>query len=473
MDLQQERDVIILGGGISGLATAYRLHRAGLDVLLLEKSRRIGGAIQSESVDGFLIDYGPNSSLETSPKIREFIDELGLKESRVYANSEANRRYIVRNGSLYPLPMNPPQFLKSRLFSTKAKFRLLKEPFISPAPQDKEESIAEFVERRLGREFLDYAINPFVAGVFSGDPARLSVRSAVHKVYELESRYGSLIKGAIKGAIERKRRPETEKNRAQLFSFRHGMATLPEAIKSRLGQAVHTRAKIEKIDFPSASADIYTILYTLDGESITVKAKSVVFTTPAFVTAALVKTFKPAVASVLKEINYPQVAVMYLGFKQAVKCRPLDGFGFLVPQVENRKILGTIWNSTIFPNRVPNGGIALTTFVGGMRQPELAELDEEDLSTLVLEELRAILGLEGEPFLTRIKKWPRAIPQYEIGHQARINTVKSFESENPGLFISGNFRGGISVGDCILESEKVAQKVSAFCKRFKAQALSI
>ncbi|MFQ5708594.1 MAG: protoporphyrinogen oxidase, partial [bacterium] len=218
-DQSVEKDAVIIGGGISGLATAYRLLKSGLDILLLEKSAHIGGAIHTEEFDGFLIDYGPNSTLDTSPRIGGFLKEIGLQDERVAANANAKRRYILKNGQLLPLPMNPPQFVMSRLFSLRAKLRLLREPFISAAPHDQEESIAEFVERRLGREFLDYAINPFIAGVYAGDPCRLSVRSAVSKIYGLEKKYGSLIKGAIKGAKERKKRRESDKTKAQLFSF--------------------------------------------------------------------------------------------------------------------------------------------------------------------------------------------------------------------------------------------------------------
>ncbi|RMF64041.1 MAG: protoporphyrinogen oxidase, partial [Calditrichaeota bacterium] len=195
MARELRKDAVVIGAGISGLATAYRLQKFGLDVLVLEKSSRVGGAIHTEELDGFLVDYGPNSTLDTSPKIRGFIEEIGLGSDRIVANASASRRYILKHGELLPLPMSPPQFLGSRLFSLRAKLRLLREPFVSPAAPDKEETIAEFVERRLGREFLDYAINPFVAGVYAGDPKRLSVRSAVAKVYALEKNYGSLIMG--------------------------------------------------------------------------------------------------------------------------------------------------------------------------------------------------------------------------------------------------------------------------------------
>lgn len=457
-----EKDVVVIGAGISGLATAYRLHKAGLDVLVLEKSASVGGAIQTEKRDGFLIDCGPNSTLDTSPEIRGFVDELGLAERRVNANSSANRRYILRDGRLCPLPMSPLAFLSSKLFSWPAKIRLFAEPFIRPAPQDKEETIAEFVERRLGREFLDYAINPFIAGVYAGDPTKLSVRSAVAKIYALEEKYGSLIKGAIKGARERKKRAETDKTKAQLFSFRDGMSELPATLQKALAESVLTECAVRKISQSAEVSGTYEVAFSQDGVDLRVMTKSVIFTTPAFVTAELLQNFSASPADVLKEMTYPPVAMVFLGFKNKVKCRPLDGFGFLVPEVEQRKILGCIWSSTIFPERAPAGGAALTMFVGGMRQPELAELPEDELAHLVQEELKDLIGLQTLPDVIKVKRWSRAIPQYELGHQGRIETLAEFEKKCPGLFIAGNFRGGISVGDCIVQSAHTANQVQEF-----------
>ena len=457
-----EKEVVVIGAGISGLATAYRLQKAGLDVLVLEKTASVGGSIQTERCDGFLIDCGPNSTLDTSPEIRGFVDELGLANRRVDANSRANRRYILRNGRLCPLPMSPPAFLSAKLFSWPAKIRLFAEPFIRPAPPDKEETIAEFVARRLGREFLDYAINPFIAGVYAGDPTRLSVRSAVAKIYALEEKYGSLIKGAIKGARERRKRSETDKTKAQLFSFRDGMSELPTTIQKALAETVMTACAVRQVNPFAEGLGTYEVAFSHDGIDRRVRTKSVIFATPAFVTATLLHRFSASTAEVLKEITYPPVVMVFLGFKNKVPCRPLDGFGFLVPEVEQRKILGCIWNSTIFPERAPAGGIALTTFVGGTRQPALAQLPDDELARLVQEELKDLIGLEAVPDVIKVKRWSRAIPQYEVGHQSRIEMLTEFEKKCPGLFVAGNFRGGISVGDCLIQSACTVDRVLRF-----------
>ena len=465
-DYEFETDAVVIGAGISGLATAYRLRRAGLDILLLEKSSHIGGTIQTEKLDGFIIDYGPNSTLDTSPKISDFIKEIGLQNTRVNANASANRRYILRNGELRPLPMNPPQFIASNLFTFKAKLRLFAEPFISPAPEDKEETISEFVERRLGKEFLDYAINPFVAGVYAGDPSRLSVRSAVAKIYALEKNYGSLIKGAIKGAKERKKRAQSDRTKAQLFSFQQGMGELTKSLGKSLKDKIQTECEIRNVTLPTDSQEFYTIDYCKAGQEFTVKTKSLIFAIPSYVTASYLQPFDSFLSSNLQEIVYPPVAMVFLGFKKKVACRALDGFGFLVPKVENRNILGTIWSSTIFPNRAPEDGVALTTFIGGMRQPELVSREDKELCSLVLNDLREIMGLQGQPDVIKIKRWQKAIPQYELGHEQRIEAVKQFETKHPGMFISGNFRSGISVGDCIIQSETLAERVLDYCKQF-------
>lgn len=453
-----EKDVVVIGGGISGLAIAYRLQKLGFDVQLLEKNERLGGVIQTEQNDGFLIDCGPNSTLETSPEIRDFVDELGLTDARVYANEKAKRRYILRNGTVQPLPMNPPQFLTSKLFRTRAKLRLLAEPFVSPAPPEKEETIAEFVTRRVGREFLDYAVNPFIAGVYAGSPERLSVRSAVAKIYALEKNYGSLIKGAIKGAKERKKRSDVDKTRARLFSFQNGMSSLVEALSKHLGTSAVTGASITDLQLNGDSTNF--IRFKNGAEETEVISRTVVFTTPSYFTSNWLEELDPTAARALKEITYAPVVMVYFGFREAEKCRPLDGFGFLVPEVEKRKILGTIWSSTIFPSRAPEGGIALTTFVGGVRQPELTELDDIQIVKMVRDELQSILDLQGAPDIVKVKRWQKAIPQYELGHEAKMQKLETFEKHFPGIIVAGNFRNGISVGDCIVQSSQVAKRIS-------------
>ena len=238
-------DVAVIGAGISGLSTAHYLARLGHDVQIIEKSDRTGGTIETEKVDGFLIDYGPISALDTSPLLGEMFDHLGIASSLEYASAKAKSRYIVRDGRLHALPTNPGAFIRTGLFSGSAKLGLLREPFVRPGDPNDDESLAEFVKRRLGREFLDYAINPFVSGVYAGVPERLSARASFPKLYELEQRYGSLIKGAIKGRRQRRQRGDKSKVAARMFSFRDGMQTVVDALSAELSGRIVTGASAQ------------------------------------------------------------------------------------------------------------------------------------------------------------------------------------------------------------------------------------
>ncbi|MFN0158811.1 MAG: protoporphyrinogen oxidase [Bacteroidota bacterium] len=447
--------VVIIGGGISGLSVAWQLYKAGINVTVLEKRSAVGGTMQTIHDDGWLVETGPNSALETTPLFRQMCDDLGIESERLYANDRAKKRYILRDGRLQSLPTSPLAFLRSSLWSFNGKLRLLKEPFVGRASV--EESIADFVERRLGREFLDYAINPFVAGVYAGDPKQLSIRSAFPKLYALEEKYGGLIKGMIKGRRERKKRAEKAKDRAEMFSFVKGMQMFPEAIARHLGDSVLTGIEVKRI---SPNKDTTFHLHVISGEKEELMtADAVVMTVPAMIAAKLVAPLSESVARGLESIYYPPVTEVFLGFRETQIGMPLDGFGFLVPEVERRNILGTIWSSSLFPGRAPSGFAALTTFVGGARQPGLCGLDDRQVVSTVLEELRSIMRIEGEPVYRKITRWDRAIPQYNLGHHHIIENIERFEAATPGLFLGGNYRGGISVGDCVMSGERIAQRV--------------
>lgn len=453
-----DAEVLIVGGGISGLGAAWGLQQRGHDVLLIESAARVGGAIGSTRVDGCLIESGPNSTLETSPLIGALIEETGILDERIYANPEARNRFVLRDGELIPVPLSPPAFLRTPLFSWRTKLGLAWEPFVRRAHPEAEETVAQFVRRRLGREFLDYAINPFVAGVYAGDPARLSVRAAFPRLFELEQKYGGLIRGQILGARERKRNPEKSKQAAPMLSFREGMQTLTDAIAARLKRvAVSTRATgLARLDGGGweVTADSPT-----GGK--TYRARQAVLAVPAFTAAHLLKPLAPEAAKALETIIYPPVAAVVSAYSRAQVTHPLNGFGFLIPEKEHRKILGTIFSSTLFANRAPGETALLTTFVGGMRQPELAGQDEHDIASMVAQELDALLGVTGQPRWTRVARWDRAIPQYTIGHLGRMATLEAAETALPGLYFCANYRNGISVADCIKSAHAMAERVAA------------
>lgn len=454
------RHVVIIGGGISGLTAAFWLKENGVPVTVLERESVAGGTMRTMQDGGWMVETGPNSALETTPVFGEMFGILGLTRDRLYADEASNNRYILRNGQLHALPMSPPAFLRSRLWTVPGKLRLLKEPFVGRAAH--EETIAEFVERRLGREFLDYAINPFVAGVYAGNPEQLSVRSAFPKLYALEEKYGGLIRGMIGGARERKKRAEVAKDRARMFSFVRGMQQFPEAIADRLGMSVQCNCTVTAIGVqPSAQGKGlgFSVDYTMGGRASRLEASDVVLAVPSFVAAELLQPHAADLARELRGIYYPPVAEVFLGYRTAQCGRPLDGFGYLIPAVEKRNILGTIWSSALFPGRAPEGHCALTTFVGGSRQPELLAHTDAEILAMVRSELASIMAVQGEPAYARVIRWERAIPQYNLGHGKIMTMVDALEASHPGLVVCANYRGGIAVGDCVRNGRDVAERI--------------
>jgi len=439
------KSVCIIGGGISGLCTAYRLKKQGVEVVLLEKNNSVGGNIQTELTDGFLIEYGPNSTL-AAEHLFELAAELGLTSEIAYANSTAKKRYILKNNKLQALPMKIASLLGNQSFSARAKLRLLKEPFIK-SKSTGDESISEFFARRLGSEIVDYAVDPFISGIFAGNPDELSLKSAFPKLFELEKNYGSLLKGAIFSPKEKK--SKLPKNVSRTVSFKNGMQTLTGKLFDNLGASVHLNTEAFEI---KKSGNGKFNLRTGD-EKINAKSfDAVVISTPSPVAARLLKSFDVELAERLSGIYHPPVAAVFTAFKKENIKFDLDGFGFLIPKVERRKILGSLWSSVIFPKRAPEDFHLLTTFIGGARNAELVETDENALIKIALEELNSILGLRGEPALARVKKWEKAIPQYNIGYEKIIESIENFKLRNRGIFFCSNFYRGISVSDCIKNS---------------------
>lgn len=450
-----KKKIVILGAGISGLATAFWLNKKGFDVTILEAKSQVGGAMQTLNEDDFLIDFGPNSGLETTPLIRQIVEEVGLSDEMIYASEISSKRYILRNDKLHELPMGLSPFLKTKLFSVKGKLRLFGEPFIGKSTDGYYQSIAQFVERRLGKEFLDYAIDPFVSGVFAGDPTKLSVKSAFPKLYRLEELYGGLVKGMIKGARERKKRAEESKQSAKMFSFKSGMQTFPKAIAKTLEGKIALECRVKSVEY---RGDKWQINYARNGEESTIESDKIISTVPAYVAAEIFGGLDSELIKHLNSIYYPPVMVLYLGFNKSDIGIPLDGFGYLIPSKEKKNFLGAIWSSTIFPNRSGENRAAFTLFVGGARSPQILDSQKDNLIRNALAEFKKIMKTEAEPVIIKEKMWQKAIPQYNIGHIEHENYFDKFEKENPGIFLSGNFRGGISVGDCIKNSEEVANK---------------
>lgn len=462
--------VAIIGAGVTGLTAAFYLRRSGVPVTVYEAGERVGGVIQSLRQGGYLAEFGPNTLLETSPKIGQLVRDAGLESRRLDPDPRAAARYVVRYGRPIAMPGSPLGFFTTKLFTAKAKLAVLREPFVPARRNGKEESIAEFVQRRLGKEFLDHAIDALVAGVYAGDPYRLSVAQAFPKLAQLEERYGSLIKGQLLGARERKRRGEIAKDRAPKFSFDEGLQVLPETLRAELGDAVRLNTVITKI---TQTSNGWLLGIDSAGQASQAEHSAVVYAGTAYRLAELgVQTEAKLNFAPFSEIRYPPVASVVLGFRRQDVAHPCEGFGMLIPKVEGFKILGTIFSSSLFPNRAPGGHLTLTSYVGGERYPELAGLPPDQLVDLTQADLRVLLGVKGEPTFQHSVFYPKAIPQYVVGYGRYRELLSEIETKAPGLFLAGHYRDGVSLSDSIVSGCNVVERVTAWLGQLKRMAIT-
>lgn len=450
------KPVAIIGGGITGLTAAYRLKQRGVPVRLFEAAKRLGGVIQSERCGAYLAEFGPNSILETSPMIADLVRELGLESRRVYSSPAAEKRYVVRGGKPVVIPSSPAGFLTTPLFSSQAKLRVLAEPFIGRAPAGAEESIAQFVRRRLGQEFLDYAIDPLVAGIYAGSPELLSVPQAFPKLHALEQRYRSLFLGQMLGASERKRSGEVSKQDAKKFSFDNGLQVLIDGLATALKDEIQTGAPIR---FLTRHSDGWVV----ELERGQVDCSAVLLAMPAHKIPGLKITTVPELdLKPLAAVHYPPVASVVLSYRRQDVAHPLDGFGMLIPEKEGFNILGALFSSSLFPNRAPAGEVTITCYIGGARQPLLPMRTELELVELAAKDLSTILGATGLPTFHHVAVYRKAIPQYNVGFGKIRELMSEYEAEAPGLFLAGHARDGVSLGDSLVSGHKVASRIETF-----------
>jgi protoporphyrinogen/coproporphyrinogen III oxidase len=438
-------DVLVVGGGISGLTTAFHLARGGRRVAVLEAAERVGGSIETYANGAWRFEMGPNTVVESDESVGRLIRDCGLAGEKLTAAAAAKRRYLYKGGHLVPLPGGPGSFLSTPLFPFTAKLRLLREPWIGRPAGEVEESIAHFVRRRLGQAFLDYAVGPFVSGVYAGDPERLSVRWAVPKLYALEQQYGSLIRGALA------KRKEPAPGGA-MISFRDGLEELPRKLAREIGD-VRTGVACERVMRTDGGFRAAT-------SAGPVEAERLVLAVPAGIAARLLEEATGGASRLFAEIPYAPVAVVSLGWRREEVGHPLGGFGFLAPRREGLRVLGCLFPSEIFPGRAPEGHVALAAFAGGRTDPEVVEWDDERIVSAVVGELRGPLTLRGEPAFRLVCRWPRAIPQYELGHGRFVERAREIEGALPGLRIGGNFLAGVSVPDCIRNATALAADLS-------------
>jgi oxygen-dependent protoporphyrinogen oxidase len=494
------KPVAIIGAGITGLTAAFYLKRKGIPVTVYEASGRVGGVIQSLRQDGWLAEFGPNTLLETSPKIGQLVRDTGLQSRRLDPDPKAEARYVVRYQHPIAMPGSPLGFFTTNLFTAGAKLAVLREPFRPRRRDGVEESIAQFVVRRLNQEFLDQAIDALVAGIYAGDPHQLSLTHAFPKLKALEDNYGSLIKGQIFGAGARKRSGEIAKDRAPKFSFDDGLQVLPDTLAAQLRDAVKLNTAVTKL---TQTADGWILTLSegrvpraplIAGEigdsqssplrETRVEHSAVIYCGTAFRLAELKvmcgraalprsleigaaqqhrptedKELEPLDLSPFSEIRYPPVASVVLGFRREDVAHPCEGFGMLIPKIEGFKILGTIFSSSLFPNRAPASHLTLTSYIGGERYPELALLPAEKLAALVCEDLRVLLGVTGKPAFQHCVLYPKAIPQYNVGYGRYRELMIEIENQAAGLFFAGHYRDGVSLGDSIISGCNIVERV--------------
>jgi protoporphyrinogen/coproporphyrinogen III oxidase len=450
--------VAIVGGGIAGLIAAYRLKQRGVRVVVYEAGGRVGGAIWTRRSDGYIAELGPNSLSTPSPALRALIAELGLEPSLVAASPAAKKRYVVRKNRLLPLPMSPQDFLTTRLLSNGAKLAVFGEPLVDSGDSPVEESIATFVRRRFNQEIVDYVANPFVGGIYAGDPEQLSVRHALPKLYGLERTHGSIIK-AFGGMMRARKRDADAAATAMaggMVSFRTGLQELPDALARELHAEIRLKAPVTQL---RSGPKGWTVGAAFQQAEL---YDAVVYAAPAHCIDEIDLDF-PAGDRVgtLASIGHPPVAVLVLGFRREDVAHPLDGFGFLVPEVERRHVLGVLFSSTLFPDRAPDDHVTLTAFVGGVRNPDLAHADQPTIAARVMDDLRALLGAKGEPTFRAFHLWPKAIPQYDLTYGRFKDIMDEAERRNPGLALAGSFREGVALGDAIASGEEAAARVAA------------
>lgn len=445
--------VAIVGAGLTGLTAAFRLKQRSHRVAVYEASDRIGGAIKSERREGYLAELGPNTLAAPAGSVAALLTELGLDASKVAASPTARNRYILRRGRLLRLPMSPPELLTSRLLSNSAKLAIFGEPLIDAADSPLEESVAAFVRRRFNQEVVDYIANPFLAGVFAGDPEQLSVRHALPQLHALERSHGSVMKAFVQIMRARREAGHGVEGPDGIISFRNGLQELPDALGRALSGEIRLRAPVTQLRHGPRGWTVGAAFQTPELYDV------VVYAAPAHCLDEIDLDLPGGDRlSTLASIVHPPVGVLSLGFRREQVSHPLDGFGFLTPEVERRRVLGAVFSSSLFPERAPEGHVMLTVFVGGTRDADLLQADLQTLTARVLDDIRPLLGTRGNPSFRAVQVWPKAIPQYVLGYGRFKEIADDVERHNPGLVLAGTYRDGISLGDAMSSGEQAAAR---------------
>ncbi|HEV2491111.1 MAG TPA: protoporphyrinogen oxidase [Candidatus Acidoferrales bacterium] len=450
--MSPNRQVAVVGAGISGLACALSLRGLGIEVRVLDAADRPGGVVDTVERNGFLFESGPQS-LQMTPELREFVRMAGCESELIEADPRTPR-FVLLGGRLIPAPMSPPGLLTTSLLGVGSKMRILTEPMRrTKAPED-DESLADFVRRKFGTEILDHLAGPFASGVFAGDPELMSLRSSFPSLAVWEEEYGSVLRGAIKS------RGEKKGERPTLAGFKHGMASLISSAARKLEPAVAFGMKAERLE--RADDGPWKVRCAGHGEAAEVHADALVLATPAYETAHLVNRFSSQLASALGSIPYAPVAVVAEGYRREFVGHELIGFGFLVPRKEGLRTLGTIWNSSLFPGRAPEGKVMMTSFVGGATDPKAVAQEADIIANQVRDEIGKVLQITGPPAERQVWRHAKALPQYNLGHSQRVSLIREELARLQGVFLAGNYLDGPSFGSCVAQGNRTAEAVRDF-----------
>jgi oxygen-dependent protoporphyrinogen oxidase len=442
---------LVVAGGISGLVCAYALRKSGIDAEIIEASPRPGGAIQSVTRDGFLLELGPQS-FSSAPALTDLCHGLGLDNQILPAPSAP--RFVLLNGALRPAPLRPPAFFASSFFNVKTKWSVLRDAFGRSVPPANEESVGAFVRRKFTPELLEKLVGPFVSGIYAGDPEKLSLRAAFPQVYDAESQARSIVRGLARLGKQIK---QTGRPRRSLFSFRDGNESLVRALAVRIGPALRANVRATRILRREDAS--FNVQLENSGSAETISTKALILATPTDVTGTLLAGLDLSFESLLRKVEYAPVAVVSLGYRRSEIRHSLNGFGFLVPRSAGLRVLGTVWNSSLFPGRAPDGHVLMTSFVGGVGDPAAVELSSAELISLVHSQIAPLLSASGNPAFSNVTVWPHAIPQYNLGYLDRLAAVTKLLQNCPGIWLTGNYLRGPAVGSCVELANAVAEEV--------------
>ncbi|HEY9686490.1 MAG TPA: protoporphyrinogen oxidase [Coleofasciculaceae cyanobacterium] len=450
-------ETIIIGAGISGLVAANQMRKNGRDVRVLEAGSAPGGLIRTLHEDGFTVEGGPNTFPSSAGELLALCEELGLTPKP--ASPLAQKRYLYLQGRLTALPGSPLEALTTPVLSLGGKLAFLKEPW-QPKSQAEELSIADFFRQRLGAEAVERLVDPFISGIYAGDIRQLSLPAVFPRLWQWEQEHGSLIRGAMAARTGQKKSGQVKSGKRkpmQLLSFENGLQSLTDALVRALpANALHLNTRVQAIT--QTEQGFRLSLY--GGE--TLSARQVILATPADVAAQLLQTLVPQAAQSLAQVTYNRVAVVHAGFKKSDLPHPLDGFGCLIPRRENLALLGSIWASSLFPERAPEGHVLLSNFIGGAHHPEIPTWAPEQIQAQVLADLGQMFGSRQplQPVFSKVLRYERAIPQYALGHRERIQAVEAALASHPNLALCGNYLHGLAINECIKSGLAVAERLT-------------